>query len=91
MAQREGIHVVLIKMPLPATFYSQLVDERAFDQALAQVLAAHGLRLHDFSNRIAEPVRYFDTDHLNREGLTEFFKLDLLPLFCAESAPGRVP
>jgi hypothetical protein len=85
MAQREGIHVVVIMMPLPATFYSQLVDEGAFDQALTQVLAAHDLRLHDFSNLIAEPGRYFDTDHLNREGPTEFFKLDLLPLFLLEA------
>jgi hypothetical protein len=90
-AQREGIDVAVIKMPLPTAFYSQLAGERAFDQALAQALAVHGLLLHDFSNRIAEPERYFDTDHLNRDGLTEFFKLDLLPLLTTPAVPGRLP
>jgi hypothetical protein len=32
---------------------------------------------HDFSVRTSEPGLYFDTDHLNRAGLTEFFKRDL--------------
>jgi hypothetical protein len=77
LAQREGMSVVAIKMPLPPQFRSQLPDERAFDEAVARLLAGHGVPFHDFSAALSEPRFYFDTDHLNRAGLTEFLARDL--------------
>ncbi len=46
-------------------------------EALARLLAARQVPLHDFSGRLAEPRFYFDTDHLNRAGLTELLARDL--------------
>lgn len=77
LAQRQGMDVTVIKMPVPPQFRSQLPDEAAFDGAMSQMLAARGVRFHDVSATIDEPRFYFDTDHLNRAGLTEFLARDL--------------
>jgi hypothetical protein len=83
LARQEGISVVVIKMPAPPRFYSQLPDEAGFDQALAHLLATQGAPFHDFSASIDDASLYFDTDHLNRAGLTEFFKRELAPVLGA--------
>jgi hypothetical protein len=77
LAQKEGLKVVVIKMPVPPRFYMQLPEEAGFDAAISRVLAAPGVPYHDFSETTNEQSLYFDTDHLNRAGLTEFFKRDL--------------
>ncbi len=82
-AQREGMRVVVIKMPLPPPFRDRLPDEAAFDSALQRLLAQHAVDFHDFSAAIPDARKYFDTDHLNRTGLTEFFERDLKPLLLA--------
>jgi len=44
---------------------------------MAQMLTVRGVRFHDLSATIDEPRFYFDTDHLNLAGLTEFLARDL--------------
>jgi hypothetical protein len=39
--------------------------------------------LHDFSTTLPEAGFYFDTDHLNRAGLTEFFSRHLKAILVA--------
>jgi hypothetical protein len=73
-AQRNGMQVVAVKLPTLSQFRSQLPDEAAFEAALTLLLAERGLGLHDFSAELDEPRYYFDTDHLNRAGLTELFQ-----------------
>jgi hypothetical protein len=80
LARKEGVNVVVIKMPVPPQFYSQLPGEAGFDDALSRFLAARGVPFHDFSAKTSEPGLYFDTDHLSRAGLTEFFMRDLKPI-----------
>lgn len=80
LARRENINVVVVKMPVPPQFYGQLPDDAAFDAALLRFLAARGVLLHDFSAKVSDPSLYFDTDHLGRAGLTEFFMRDLKPV-----------
>jgi len=72
-ARQDDARVVVIKMPVPARFYSQLPDEAAFDDAISQLFAAESVPFHDYSGEMDEPRFYFDTDHLNRAGLTAFF------------------
>jgi len=83
LARKEGVNVVVIKMPVPPQFYKQLPDEAGFDDALLRILSARGVRLHDFSAATSDPSQYFDTDHLNRAGLTAFFLRDLKPVLAA--------
>jgi hypothetical protein len=80
LARKEGVNVVVIKMPVPSQFYSQLPDEAGFDDALSRFLTVRGVPFHDFSAKTADPSLYFDTDHLSRAGLTEFFTRDLKPV-----------
>lgn len=83
LARRQDVNVLVIKMPVPPQFYGQLPDEAAFDAALARSLAARGVPFHDFSATTSDPSLYFDTDHLSRAGLTEFFLRDLRPVLVA--------
>ncbi|MCF8152456.1 MAG: hypothetical protein K9J80_17145 [Sulfuritalea sp.] len=80
LSRAHGTRIVVIKMPVPAQFRSQLPEEAAFDLAISQLLAAMQIPLHDFSRKMNEPRFYFDTDHLNRTGITVFFKLELEPI-----------
>jgi hypothetical protein len=79
-ARREGAAVVVVKMPLPPQYRSQLPDEAAFDEAISRLLAARDVPFHDLSQTRSEPRFYFDTDHLNRTGLTEFFAREFKPI-----------
>jgi hypothetical protein len=83
LARREGVKVVVIKMPVPPRFYMQLPEEVGFDAALLRLLTARTVPFHDFSGTTNDQSRYFDTDHLNRAGLTEFFMRDLKPVLDA--------
>ena len=67
------MRVIVIKMPVPSQFQNQLPDEAVFDGAVSQMLGREQVVFHDFARAMDEPRFYFDTDHLNRAGLTEFF------------------
>jgi hypothetical protein len=73
LARREGARVVTIKLPVRSQFHSQIPEEAAFDETISRLLAAEQVPFHDFSLTMDEPRFYFDTDHLNRTGLSEFF------------------
>ena len=62
-----------MRRAMPARFYSRLPDEAVFNDAISRLLAAEDVPFHDFSGEMDEPRFYFDTDHLNRPGLTAFF------------------
>ena len=82
-ARQAAAGVVVVKMPLPPQYRSQLPDEAAFDEAMSRLLVARAVPLHDFSRTIGESRYYFDTDHLNRDGLTQFFARDLKPILAS--------
>ena len=76
-AKAAGARVVILKMPLPAAFRSQLPGEGEFDSALAAMLERRGVVLRDFSGALPDARNFFDSDHLNRNGLDAFFTKDL--------------
>ena len=77
LARREGVSMVVIKLPTPPQYRSQLPDETQFDEAMSRLATKYEVRFHDFSQALDEPRFYFDTDHLNRAGLTQFFARNL--------------
>lgn len=85
-ARQAGARVVVIRLPTPPNFRSQLPAEAQFDAALARASAQAGVPVHDFSGAVSEPRLYFDTDHLNRAGLTEFFNRHLRALLAGGSS-----
>jgi len=80
IAQQHDTRVVAVKLPAPAQFRNQLRGEAAFDDSLARILAERAVPLLDFSTELDDPSFYFDTDHLNRTGLTELFQRRLKTL-----------
>jgi hypothetical protein len=85
LARRHGARVVAVKLPLPPQFRALLPQEAAFDEALSALLARHDAPFHDLSQKLPEARFYFDTDHLNRAGLTELFTRELKTLLTAPS------
>jgi hypothetical protein len=77
LARKHDMRMVVIKMPVPSEFRSRFPDEQTFDDAIARVLGNGVVPFHDFSESVNEPRFYFDTDHLNRTGSTEFFNRHL--------------
>jgi len=91
LAQKQNIRVVLVKMPTPAQFRAQLPNEADFSFAMSRLLAGQGFVLEDFSADLDEPRFYFDTDHLNRTGVTEFFTRHLRQLLASpRNREGRI-
>jgi hypothetical protein len=86
-AREHGIRVIAIKLPLPALFRDRLPNEAAFDGAVRLVLTEQAVPLRDFSAALDNSNFYFDTDHLNRAGVTESFQQLLKPLLMT---PGRL-
>src|SRR5450759_4759240 len=74
IARQHNIRVIAIKLPTLTLFYNQLPNEAAFDLVSTQVLTDHAVPLHDFSAALEDSRFYFDTDHLNRAGVTELFQ-----------------
>lgn len=87
LARQQGIRVVAIKAPVPPDFYSQIPNEAEFDAAISSLLAKQQVTLLDFSSSLAEPRFYFDTDHLNRAGVTELFEKHLKAVLLPPATP----
>jgi hypothetical protein len=86
VARQAGARVVVIKLPVPPAFRSQLPAEMQFDAAITRVGTQAGVPVHDFSTAVGEPRFYFDTDHLNRAGLTVFFNRHLKSVLAGGSS-----
>lgn len=74
LAQQKGVRVIAIKAPVPPDFRSKIPNEAEFDAAVSGLLATRQVAFLDFSGALPEPGFYFDTDHLNRAGVTELFE-----------------
>lgn len=86
-ARHAGAQVTVAKLPTPPAFRGQLPGEAPFDAALVRAAAQAGVPVHDFSAAVGDPRLYFDTDHLNRTGLTDFFHRHLKALLKGDSPP----
>lgn len=71
-ARAAGTDFVVIKPPVPDRYRMQLPGEMAFDSAIGNLLAQLNVPLYDFSQAVPDPANYYDTDHLNRAGVTLF-------------------
>jgi len=78
-----GQQVLVLKPPLPGRIAAALPDEDGFTRALQAVLAPHQVPLHDFSGDHYDDALFYDTDHLNREGVQTFFDRSLVALLRA--------
>lgn len=93
LAPQRGIRVVVIKPPVPERWYKVLPNEAQFDQALSEVLQRNNVEFHDFSLVGNEEKFFYNTDHLNRAGVLNFFENYLQDLVRPDPAKvgGLVP
>jgi hypothetical protein len=86
-AKARGLGLVVVKTPIPAHIGALIPGEADFDARVAAFLAAQGVPFHDFSGVGNDKSYFFDTDHLNRKGLTLFFEQRLKPILAGIPAP----
>ncbi|MDX1779871.1 MAG: hypothetical protein R3256_01000 [Thalassovita sp.] len=79
-----GVEIAVVKLPVPENFRKALPGEAGFDRMLAERLASRGIPFHDLSAVIDDPTLYFDTDHLNRQGVDRLYTDHLLGLLAQE-------
>jgi hypothetical protein len=73
-ARARGARVILLRPPLPQRTRSLIPGEAEFAVTLRESAARSGAELHDLSEAIDDPALYFDSDHLNRAGVTQLFE-----------------
>jgi hypothetical protein len=78
--QARGIEFIAIKPPMPERLHRMIPGETTFDLALKGVLDRRGVELHDFSRVVNDDSWFQDSDHLNRAGVRELFRVALAPL-----------
>lgn len=91
LAQAAGARVVVVKLPLPAAYASQLPAEAATLARIEQVAVAHGAQWLDLSPAFDDARFFFDSDHLNREGVQRLYDERLRTLLAGASASGMPP
>ncbi len=75
--KQRNIRLVVIKPPIPTRFYNMLPNEAQFDAALKPVLDRNGVEFHDFSLVANDEKFYFNPDHLNQDGVLNFYSSHL--------------
>lgn len=73
-SKSRGIRVLVVKPPIPDRIYRAIPREAEFDSALTAMLGRERVEFHDFSLVDNDPKLFFDSDHLNRAGVTRFFE-----------------
>lgn len=84
--EERGINLVAIKTPLPQRVLETLSGEDEFDDKVRSVLGRHGFALHDFTRVANDDAFFYDTDHLNRDGVINFMDTYLGEFLRSESA-----
>jgi hypothetical protein len=79
MLTARGTRLMAIKPPLPERFYRMLPEEARFDEQVGAVLAEHGGAFIDFSLRCNDERYFYNTDHLNRAGVLNFYDECFVP------------
>ena len=84
-----GINLIAIKTPLPQRVLEKLSGEAAFDEKVRGALGRHGFELHDFTMVANDDAFFYDTDHLNKDGVINFMDAHLNALLLNESLPAQ--
>jgi hypothetical protein len=78
--QSRGIRVLVVKPPIPDRIVNRIPGESEFDARLKELLAGLHIPLHDFTRTSNGEKFFYDTDHLNKDGVLDFFQTSLAPL-----------
>ena len=82
-AKQGNVRVAVVKIPTPGQFRALLPNEAAFDDAITTAIANRGIGFYNFSTELEEARFNFDTDHLNRAGISELLARRLKAILMA--------
>ncbi len=80
MLHKRGIKLTVIRTPIPNRVSQKLTGEAEFNAKIEEILSPLGFALHDFSGVDNDEAFFYDTDHLNRAGVTNFMDNRLIEL-----------
>jgi hypothetical protein len=72
--QERGMRFIILKPPIPQRVYRMIPGEADFDLQLKALADRHSVSIHDFSQMCNDDKFFFDTDHLNKIGVVNFFE-----------------
>lgn len=78
--QSRGIRVLVVKPPIPERIVKGIPGEQEFDARLKDLLTRLDIPLHDFTHSSNDEKLFYDTDHLNKDGVFKFYQAALAPL-----------
>lgn len=78
--KERGIGIIVIKPPIPENVYAMLPQEQEFDKEFLDIWQRYDVEFHDFSLVSNDKEFYFNTDHLNRQGVLNFYESNLGPI-----------
>ena len=78
--RERGMRFIIVRPPIPARIRESLPLEDEFDAFIETLAVRVGAELHDLSAAVSDDRLYYDSDHLNREGVLYFFENHLAPL-----------
>jgi len=70
----QNIRVIVIKPPIPQRVYRMMPNQEHFDTTLKEMSERRGIEFYDFSQVNNDEKFFFNTDHLNRTGVLNFFQ-----------------
>lgn len=79
-----GIRFLIVRPPIPARIRAMIPNEDALDRALRDLTARRSIPLHDFSAVNNRDEFFFDSDHLNQQGVMSFFETHLAAVLRAK-------
>jgi hypothetical protein len=86
--ESRGMRFVAVRPPIPERIYEMLPGEAEFETTLSAFLEQRGAELYDFTRVNNDPELFYDSDHLNLQGVTSFYDdhfADLLRRIHAEA------
>ena len=81
--QSRGIRFLIVRPPIPERIRAMIPNEAVFDKTLRALAARRHIELHNFSAVNNREEFFFDSDHLNRDGVMSFFENHLAAVLAA--------
>ncbi len=83
-----GMELIVLKPPTPARLEGRLPGEDEYDVRITALLERIGVPYYDYSGVVTGNEFFFDTDHLNRAGVSAFSDGYFIPLLKRHMADG---
>jgi len=78
--RERGIRLIVVRPPIPARIAGLIPGEAAWGAEIAELARGLDIVFRDFSGAVAKETLYYNSDHLNRDGVLEFAGAQLVPL-----------